>query len=97
MRMYKKELREQAVKLSDEIGFKKASDSKMGGGIPYDTIAEKLKRFGSNIYLNTAVKGIAVKDGKAIGIIDSKGKTKFYDYVVSTAPFTEMICSIDER
>ena len=69
---------------------------KMGGGIPYDIIADKLKKLGSNIYLNTPIKGIEVKDGKAVGIVDSNGNTKSYDYIVSTAPFTEMICSIDE-
>ena len=69
---------------------------KMGGGVPYDIIAEKIKKLGSNVYLNTAIKGIDVKDKKCLGIIDADGKTKAYDYVVSTAPFTEMLCSIEE-
>lgn len=69
---------------------------KMGGGIPYDTISEKIKKLGSNVYLNTPIKGISVNNGKANGIIDMEDKFRPYDYVVSTAPFTEMLCSIEE-
>ena len=69
---------------------------KMGGGVPYETIAEKIKERGSHIYLNTPVKGISVKSGTAQGVVTADGKVKKYDYVVSTAPFTQMLCSIDE-
>ncbi len=69
---------------------------KMGGGVPYEVIADKLKKLGSNIFLNSPVKGISVKNSKADGIVLEDGSVKDYDYVVSTAPFTQMICSIDE-
>ena len=69
---------------------------KMGGGVPYETVARKIKDAGSNVYLNSPIKGIDVKDGKAVGVVLPDGKKKAYDYVVSTAPFTEMLCSIDE-
>ena len=69
---------------------------KMGAGVPYEIIAQKLREQGQNIYLNTHIKGIDVKLNKAIGIILQDGTKVPYDYIVSTAPLTEMICSMDE-
>ncbi len=69
---------------------------KNGGGVPYEVIADKLKKLGSNIYLDSPVSGISVKNSKAEGIILGDGSIKNYDYVVSTAPFTQMLCSIEE-
>lgn len=69
---------------------------KMGGGTPYEYMAEKLRQCGANIYLSTPVNGIAVENGKAVGVVSNDGSVIPYDYVVSTAPFTEMLCSIPE-
>ncbi len=69
---------------------------KYGAGIPYDNIAEKINSSGSNVFLNSPIKGIKTEGKKATGIILSDGSVKEYDYVVSTAPFTEMVCSIPE-
>ncbi len=69
---------------------------KMGGGIPYENMAVKLERLGSRIYTNTSVKGIFVEEGVAKGILLEDGSVRNYDYVVSSAPFTEMICTIEK-
>ena len=88
------------IKITDGIKNKTLLEQfaypKMGGGVPYEVIADKLKKLGSNIFLNSPVKGISVKNSKADGIVLEDGRVKDYDYVVSTAPFTQMICSIDE-
>lgn len=68
----------------------------MGSGVPYENIAQKLRKQGAKIYLEMPVRGIDVKDGKAEGIILQDGSRRSYDYVVSTAPFSDMICSINE-
>lgn len=69
---------------------------KMGGGIPYDNIREKIEAAGSKVILNASVAGIITKNKKAVGVKMSDGSVKEYEYVVSTAPFSDMICSMDE-
>ncbi len=66
----------------------------MGAGTPYDTIVKKLEELGSKIYCDTTVKGISAEGGRCHGIIKEDGTVLPYDYVVSTAPFTDMIKSI---
>lgn len=69
---------------------------KMGGGVPYERIKDKIEAAGSHVYLNTPVAGIVTKNRQAKGIRMADGTVREYDYVVSTAPFTEMVCSIEE-
>lgn len=69
---------------------------KMGSGVPYDNIVKKLKSYGSNVYLNSKIKGLSVQGSVCNGVVLENGEVKEYDYIASTAPFTEMVCSIDE-
>lgn len=66
----------------------------MGGGVPYENMAEKLEKLGSKVYTGMQVNGLFVEMGTAKGIIMADGSIRNYDYVVSSAPFTEMISSI---
>ena len=69
---------------------------KQGASVPYETITAGLREKGAGVYLSTPVRGIRTKDGKAVGIILEDGSVREYDYIVSTAPFTRMVCSIPE-
>ncbi|MBQ2314535.1 MAG: FAD-dependent oxidoreductase [Treponema sp.] len=69
---------------------------KFGAGVPYENIAKKITELGGHIYLETPVKGIKTEGGKACGIVFADGKEEKFDFVVSTAPFTEMLCSIPD-
>jgi len=56
MRKYDKEFKEEAVKLSDEIGVKTAADQL---GIPYYSLAEwrqKRKAYGERAYVGSGVR-----------------------------------------
>ena len=66
----------------------------MGAGVPYDNISDKIKELKSHVYCETTIKGLSVDKGKCNGIIKEDGTVLLYDYVVSTAPFTDMIKSI---
>lgn len=68
---------------------------KYGAGVPYCNIETELTKNGSNVYLNAGVKGIATKENKVCGVVLEEGGVKEYDYVVSTAPFSQMLCSIE--
>ena len=58
-------------------------------------MAEKIRSLGGHIYVGSPVAGIAVEDGRCVGIKGPDNKVIPYDRVVSTAPFTDMIKSIE--
>lgn len=68
---------------------------RMGAGVPYENMVKRIERLGGTVHVNTPVKGISVHGGKADGIIMADGSVERFDYVVSTATFTDMICSIE--
>ena len=67
----------------------------LGAGVPYEVMAEKIRSLGGHIYVGSPVAGIAVEDGRCVGIKGPDNKVIPYDRVVSTAPFTDMIKSIE--
>lgn len=69
---------------------------KLGCGQVYDNMAENIKAAGGKIHLNTKIKKIITKDSVACGLETTDGKIYQFDYIVSSAPFTDMICSIDD-
>lgn len=77
---------------------------KFGSGVVYEHLADELRANGVTIHLNTEVVKIHTKDHKATGIDfyrqgadgDRELHHEDYDIVVSSAPFTEMVKSIDE-
>lgn len=67
---------------------------RFGSGQVYNNMAEKI---GSNrIHLNTPAKRIITENGIVKGIELSDGEVQDFDHVVSTAPLTEMVRSIQE-
>ncbi len=66
----------------------------MGAGTPYENIVRIMENSRSHIFYDTTIKGLIVEDGKCKGIVKEDGTKLTYDYVVSTAPFTDMIKSI---
>ena len=74
---------------------------KLGSGVVYEHLADELRDHGVNIHLNTTVTKIHTCAKKASGIdFYRQGSPELchedYDIVVSSAPFTEMVKSIDE-
>lgn len=67
-----------------------------GAIVPYLNIVKEIEKGGARLYLNTPVKGIQSHNRKASGIVLQDGTIREYDYIVSTAPFTDMLCSIEE-
>lgn len=45
--------------------------------------------------LNTPVRSVSCHEGKADGVVLKDGRVEPYDFVVSAAAFTDMLCSID--
>lgn len=63
MNHYDKQFKDQAVKLSDEIGTKKAAEQL---GLPYYTIAEWRKKRSENLRKNTTISGDLTENEKAL-------------------------------
>ena len=65
----------------------------MGAGVPYENIAKKIETLGGVIERNKKVQGLNVENKICNGIIVGDKKIP-YDFVVSTAPFTDMLKTI---
>lgn len=68
---------------------------KKGCGVVYENMADSIRKAGGEIITNCKVTKILTHDKKAIGVVSDKGEFKG-DIVVSSAPFSDMVSSIDE-
>lgn len=73
--------------------------TKKGAGVPYENMAKNLSQAGISISLNSYVNKINLdsKNGGMIadGITMKDGTEKRYDYIVTSAPITDMIGEMD--
>ena len=76
--------------LVDEFSY-----PKKGCGVVYENMAKEIISRGGKIICNAEVQGIITKDKKAIGIRTKNGAI-YGDIVISTAPFRDMVMSLDE-
>ncbi|WP_288546991.1 FAD-dependent oxidoreductase [uncultured Helicobacter sp.] len=67
----------------------------LGCGVVYENMAQEIRNANGTIHTNIKVLGIKTKDKKAIGITTDKGDFEG-DIVISSAPFNDMVCSLDE-
>ena len=67
-----------------------------GAGEPYENMAKYIEEHGGRIHLSSRVKGIQTEDKRVTGIELENGTIEKMDYIVSTAPFTEMLMSVPE-
>lgn len=76
--------------LVDEFSY-----PKKGCGVVYENMAKEILQNGGEILCDIEVSGIITKDKRAIGIRTSGGDI-YGDIVISTAPFRDMVLSLDE-
>lgn len=76
--------------LVDEFSY-----PKKGCGVVYENMAKEILANGGEILCDIEVNGIITQDKKAIGIRTSGGEI-YGDIVISTAPFRDMVLSLDE-
>lgn len=76
--------------LVDEFSY-----PKKGCGVVYENMAKEILANGGEILCNIEVNGIITQDKRAIGIRTSGGEI-YGDIVISTAPFRDMVLSLDE-
>ena len=69
---------------------------KNGAGEPYENMAEYIKQRGGKIHLSTPVKRVITENKVVTGLELEDGTIEKLDYVVSTAPFTDLLRSISE-
>lgn len=66
-----------------------------GCGVVYENMAEFITQNGGKVHLNTEILGILTKDKKAVGIRTKSGEI-YGDIIISTAPFKDMVLSLNE-
>ncbi|MFC3867825.1 FAD-dependent oxidoreductase [Helicobacter equorum] len=76
--------------LVDEFSY-----PKKGCGVVYSNMKDEIIKRGGTIHCDVEVVGIKTHNKKAIGIITNKGDFSG-DIVISTAPFRDMVLSLDE-
>ncbi|MGX3011739.1 FAD-dependent oxidoreductase [Helicobacter sp. 23-1044] len=76
--------------LVDEFSY-----PKKGCGVVYENMAKEIISRGGKIICDAEVQGIITKDKKAIGIRTKNGVI-YGDIVISTAPFRDMVMSLEE-
>ncbi|STQ85858.1 FAD-dependent oxidoreductase [Helicobacter muridarum] len=67
----------------------------MGCGVVYDNMAREIVSKGGHIVLDAKVLGIRTRDKKAYSIITNNGEFRG-DIIISSAPFDDMVCSLEE-
>lgn len=67
-----------------------------GTGIVYERMADFIKKKNGNVYLNTPVKKVITKNGKAIAIELENGTVKEYDHIISSMPISLMVSRLPE-
>lgn len=76
--------------LVDEFSY-----PKKGCGVVYENMAKEILQNGGEILCDIEVSGIITQNKRAIGIRTSGGDI-YGDIVISTAPFRDMVLSLDE-
>lgn len=76
--------------LVDEFSY-----PKKGCGVVYENMAKEILQNGGEILFDIEVNGIITEGKKAVGIRTSGGDI-YGDIVISTAPFRDMVLSLDE-
>ena len=76
--------------LVDEFSY-----PKKGCGVVYENMAKEILANGGEIVCDIEVSGIITEGKKAVGIRTSGGEI-YGDIVISTAPFRDMVLSLDE-
>ena len=76
--------------LVDEFSY-----PKRGCGVVYENMKDEIIKRGGVLHCNVEVLGITTQDKKAVGILTNKGEFSG-DIVISTAPFRDMVLSLDE-
>lgn len=67
-----------------------------GTGIVYERMAEYVKKQGGNVFLNTPVKKVITKNGKAYALELEDGTIKEYDHIISSMPLSLMVTRLPE-
>ena len=67
-----------------------------GTGIIYERMASYVKKKESNVFLNTPVKRVITKEGKACAIELVDGTIKEYDHIITSMPFNAMVSRLPE-
>ncbi len=68
----------------------------MGAGEPYEKMADYIRRKGGRVFLSTPVKRIITRDREAYAVELESGEKREVDFVISTAPFSDMLSGIPE-
>ena len=76
--------------LVDEFSY-----PKRGCGVVYENMREEIEKLGGQVYCGVNVRGIITEGKRAVGIRTDKGEVSG-DIVISTAPFSDMVCSLEE-
>ena len=76
--------------LVDEFSY-----PKKGCGVVYENMKEEILKHGGRVHCDVNVLGIITEGKKAIGIRTDRGEVRG-DIVISTAPFSDMVCSLLE-
>ena len=76
--------------LVDEFSY-----PKKGCGVVYENMKEEIVKRGGRVHCDVNVLGIITEGKKAIGIRTDRGEVRG-DIVISTAPFSDMVCSLEE-
>lgn len=77
--------------LADQFAYPKE-----GTGMVYERMKDAITKSGGNIYLNTRVKKLLVKDKKVYGLETEDGVEHRYDNVISSMPLTLLVRQLDD-
>ncbi len=67
-----------------------------GTGVVYERMAQFVKDKGGNVFLNTPVKKVITKNGKACALELEDGTVKEYDHIISSMPLSLMVTRLPE-
>ncbi|MBL7895811.1 MAG: FAD-dependent oxidoreductase [Bacteroidia bacterium] len=67
-----------------------------GTGVVYERMAQFVKDKGGNVFLNTPVKKVITKNGKACALELEDGTVKEYDHIISSMPLSLMVSRLPE-
>lgn len=67
-----------------------------GTGMVYNRMADFVKASGNQVYLNSAVEEVIVKDSSVHGIRLKDGEPRLYNQVISTMPLSHLVTSIKQ-
>lgn len=76
--------------LVDEFSY-----PKLGCGVVYENMKDEIIKCGGQVHCGVNVLGIITEGKRAVGIRTDKGEVRG-DIVISTAPFSDMVCGLEE-